>query len=205
MGERRCAVRRVAVLLLSAVGFIPGCGLTQSLWLDVREKPSRVQSVHLSPDGSVCIVYTVDTVKAQAQGVSFGTPMGPSWGGTLLCPTGESYARGIVLPRAHMDKVLARASGRRSVEMGHEELAEFVRPRSPASRKSFDPASVPGYGKDWVEVPVSQGEPPTRSSLGKPPTFSYPRRARGEGTASAGGAEMITVRLLLPERSTMSP
>ena len=69
-------MRRAAVLLVSAVTFLPGCGLTHSLWLGVTEKPSGVQSVQVSPNGSVCIVYTV-TAEDHDWGLG---PMGPDWG-----------------------------------------------------------------------------------------------------------------------------
>lgn len=197
-------MRRVAVLLLSAVGFIPGCGLTQSLWLGVTEKPSGVESVRLSPDGSVCILYGV---KSEGHGSGGLGPIGPHFLEVEIDPHMVLFEarRGIVLPAAHMDSVLTRTFGGRSVTMGEEELADFVRPRSPASRSDFDPASIPGYGNDWVQVPVSPGASPTLHSRGALPSFPYTRRARGQGTVGTGGAETITVRLSLPERSGFTP
>jgi len=198
-------MRRCAALLLLVSASLPGCGLTGYVWTGVvREDPLPWQmplSVRVSPEGDVVIVYwagadTPDTLEDALEVMGWLTQGKPPYTGFLA-------RRGLVVPAAEMQRLLSARSGAAVTVVREEDLAKFVRPADPQSRRNFEESSVPGLAQ-WPEVlrgPCPAGRDQTEARSFKI-QFAYGRRGETHVGEGPGKAKEVAVQMNLPTRSS---
>ena len=223
---------RCAALLLLALASLPGCGrcgLTGLVWSRraiLGESPEYPLSVRISPGGDVAILY-----ESKVQKVNTPATAGLLWhllsgddrqelasGGDLFECREVSRRRGLVVPAAEMQRLLAAGSGGTGpVVVGGKpgtkqeaDLARLVRPADPRSTRNFRESSVPGLDQ-WREVlrapwgtksPDHPGFRIVDGTGGRGIEFAYGKKGETDGGEGPGKAKEVTVRMLIPGRDS---
>jgi len=203
-------MRRCAALLLLVSASLPGCagrGLTGWVWTGVVHEEPQIGGcplrVRISPDGDVAVLYLAWVKRPHSLGEKLEF-MGWLTHGTSPSPTPiyDMAGRGLVVPAAEMQKLLAAGSGGAVVVVGGQGLAKFVRPADPRSMRNFKESSVPGLAH-WPEVLRHTWPPAARQVEARSDKvqFAYAKRGEADVSEGVGKARTVTVQIDPPTRS----